>query len=402
MSVDRLTVGVPRETFPGEARVALVPAVLAHIAKAGVDVVVEIGAGTAAGFTDRSYADHGARLGTRDEVFAADVVAQVRAYGANPDAGRGDLDRMFPDQVVIGIADPLAAPDASRQVAERKVTAFALDLLPRITRAQVMDVLSSQATVVGYRAVVIAADHLPKMFPMLTTSAGTVPPAQVLVVGAGVAGLTAIATARRLGAVVQAYDVRRAALEDIESLGARAVALPLGAGDEDAGGYASELGDAATRRQQELLVPVVAGADVVITTASVPGKRAPILVTEDAVHGMAPGSVVVDCSAERGGNCALTRAGDRVVTANGATVLGPTNLASDVAHEASVMYAKNMTAFLLLLVHDGRIELDLHDEIVAGTLVTRDGEVVHPRVREALETQEHGAAQDVREEEVPQ
>ncbi len=230
MSADRLAVGVPRETFPGEARVALVPAVLAPLARAGIDVVVEFGAGAAAGFTDRSYADHGARLGTRDEVFAADVVAQVRACGANPDAGRDDLDRMFPDQVVIGIADPLAAPDAARQVAERKVTAFALDLLPRITRAQVMDVLSSQATVVGYRAVVIAADHLPKMFPMLTTAAGTVPPAQVLVVGAGVAGLTAIATARRLGAVVQAYDVRRAAQEDIESLGARAVVLPLDAG----------------------------------------------------------------------------------------------------------------------------------------------------------------------------
>jgi len=401
MSADRLTVGVPRETFPGEARVAIVPAVLASLAKAGIDVVVEIGAGAAAGFTDRSYADHGARLGTRDEAFAADVVAHVRACGANPDEGRDDLDRMHPDQVVVGIADPLAAPDAVRQVAERKVTAFALDLLPRITRAQVMDVLSSQATVVGYRAVVMAADHLPKMFPMLTTAAGTVPPAQVLVVGAGVAGLTAIATARRLGAVVQGYDVRRAAQEDIESLGARAVALPLDAGAEDAGGYARELGDALTQRQQELLARVVAGVDVVITTASVPGKRAPLLISEEAVHGMAPGSVVVDAAAERGGNCALTRAGGRVVTGNGVTILGPTNLASDIAHEASVMYAKNMAAFLLHLVHDGRIELDLQDEIVDGTLVARDGEVVHPAVRAALEAQEEGAAQDERAEEVP-
>jgi NAD(P) transhydrogenase subunit alpha len=398
MSADRLAVGVPRETFPGEARVALVPAVLAVLAKAGIDVVVELGAGTAAGFTDRSYADHGARLGTRDEVFAADVVAEVRACGANPDEGRDDLDRMHPDQVVVGIADPLAAPDAVRQVAERKVTAFALDLLPRITRAQVMDVLSSQATVAGYRAVVMAADHLPKMFPMLTTAAGTVPPAQVLVVGAGVAGLTAIATARRLGAVVQGYDVRRAAQEDIESLGARAVALPLDAGAEAAGGYARELGDALTQRQQELLARVVAGVDVVITTASVPGKRAPLLISEEAVHGMAPGSVVVDAAAERGGNCALTRAGGRVVTGNGVTILGPTNLASDVAHEASVMYAKNMAAFLLHLVHDGRIELDLRDEIVDGTLVARDGEVVHPAVREALEAHEERAAQDEREE----
>jgi NAD(P) transhydrogenase subunit alpha len=398
MSADRLVVGVPRETFPGEARVALVPAVLTQLAQAGMDVVVEVGAGAAAGFTDQSYADHGARLGTRDDVFAADVVAQVRAGGANPDSGRDDLDRMHSDQVVVGIADPLVAPAAARQVAERKVIAFAIDLLPRITRAQAMDVLSSQATVAGYRAVVIAADHLPKMFPMLTTAAGTVPPAQVLVVGAGVAGLTAIATARRLGAVVQAYDVRRAAQEEIESLGARAVVLPLDAGAEDAGGYASELGDALLQRQQELLARVVAGVDVVITTASVPGKRAPVLITEEAVHGMAPGSVVVDCSAEKGGNCALTRAGHRVVTANEVAILGPTNLASDVAHDASVMYAKNMAAFLLHLVRDGRMELDLEDEIVVGTLVARDGGVVHPSVCEALEARQERAARDEREE----
>jgi proton-translocating NAD(P)+ transhydrogenase subunit alpha len=398
MSADRLVVGVPRETFPGEARVALVPAVLTQLAQAGIDVVVEVGAGAAAGFTDRSYADHGARLGSRDEVFAADVVAQVRAGGANPDAGRDDRDRMHADQVVVGLADPLVAADAARQVAERKVIAFALDLLPRITRTQAMDVQSSQATVAGYRAVVMAADHLPKMFPMLTTAAGTVPPAQVLVVGAGVAGLTAIATARRLGAVVQAYDVRRAAQEEIESLGARAVVLPLDAGDEDADGYARELGDALLQRQQELLARVVAGVDVVITTASVPGKRAPLLITEEAVLGMAPGSVVVDCSAERGGNCTLTRAGERVVTANEVTILGPTNLASDVAHDASVMYAKNMAAFLLHLVHDGRIELDLQDEIVDGTLVARDGDVVHPRVREALDAQQERTAHDGGEE----
>jgi NAD(P) transhydrogenase subunit alpha len=386
VNTDRLLVGVPRETFPGEARVALVPAVLAQLADAGLDVVVETGAGTAAGFTDRAYADHGARLGTRDQVFAADVIAQVRGWGVNLD----DLDRMHPDQVAVGIADPLAAPDAARRVAERKATAFALDLVPRITRAQVMDVLSSQATVVGYRAAVIAAEQLPKMFPMLTTAAGTVPPAQVLVVGAGVAGLTAIATARRLGAVVQAYDIRRAARAEIESLGARAVVLPVEPDDADAGasgGYAHDLGEAFTQRQQELLARVVAGVDVVITTASVPGKRSPVLVTGEAVQGMAAGSVVVDAAAERGGNCALTRPGGRVVTGNGVTILGPTNLASGAAHDASVMYAKNVTAFLLHLVHEGRIVLDLQDEIVAGTLVARDGEVVHPRVREALDAQ---------------
>jgi NAD(P) transhydrogenase subunit alpha len=394
---DRLLVGVPRETLPGEARVALVPAVLGQLAKAGIDVVVEAGAGTAAGFPDRAYDDHGARLGTRDEVFAADVVVQVRTSGTDPadPVGLADLDRLHPDQVVVGIVDPLTAPDAAVRLAERKVTVLALDLVPRITRAQVMDVLSSQATVVGYRAVVLAADRLPKMFPMLTTAAGTVPPAQVLVVGAGVAGLMAIATARRLGAVVQAYDVRPAAQEEIASLGARAVVLPAEPGEgaeaapatDDAGGYAGEVDDALLRHQQEMLARVVAGVDVVVTTASVPGRAAPVLVTEEAVLGMAPGSVVVDCSAERGGNCALTRPGRRVVTANGVTVLGPTDLASDVAHEASVMYAKNVTAFLLHLVHDGRIELDPTDEIVAGTLVARDGEVVHPRVREALDAE---------------
>jgi NAD(P) transhydrogenase subunit alpha len=399
VSAHRLVVGVPRETFPGEARVALVPTALAQLAKAGIDVVVETGAGTAAGFTDRAYADHGARLGTRDEVFAADVVAQVRAWAANPD----DLDRMHPDQVVVGIADPLAAPDAARRVAERKVTAFALDLVPRITRAQVMDVLSSQATVVGYRAVIIAADHLPRMFPMLTTAAGTVPPAQVLVVGAGVAGLMAIATARRLGAVVQAYDVRRAARSEIESLGARAVVLPLepdGADADAAGGYARDLGDAVTQRQQELLTRVVAGVDVVITTASVPGKRAPVLVTDEAVQRMAAGSVVVDAAAERGGNCALTRPGGRVVTGNGVTILGPTNLASGAAHDASVMYAKNVTAFLLHLVHDGRIDLDLQDEIIGGTLVARNGGVVHRGVLEALEAENGEAPEGEPDEEV--
>jgi NAD(P) transhydrogenase subunit alpha len=389
VSAHRLVVGVPRETSLGEARVALVPTVLSQLAKAGIEVVVETGAGTAAGFTDTTYADHGARVGTRDEVFAADVVARVRAWGTSLDALRDDLDRMHPDQVVVGIADPLGAPDAARHVAERKVTAFALDLVPRITRAQVMDVLSSQATVAGYRAVVIAADHLPKMFPMLTTAAGTVPPAQMLVVGAGVAGLTAIATARRLGAVVQAYDVRPAARSEIESLGARAVVLPLEPAEAGgAGGYARDLGEAFTRRQQDRLALVVASVDVVITTASVPGKRAPVLVTGEAVQSMAAGSVVVDAAAERGGNCALTRPGGRVVTGNGVTILGPTNLASGAAHDASVMYAKNVTAFLLHLVHDGRIELDLQDEIVGATLVARDGAVVHRGVLEALEAQD--------------
>ncbi len=382
---ERLLVGVPRETFPAETRVALVPTVIPVLVKAGMDVVVERGAGEAAGFPDDAYTEHGATIGKRRDVFDADIVAQVRTCGANPDAGSDDIERFHADQVIIGMADPLICPRGVLQAAERKVTAFAMDFVPRIARAQAMDVLSSQATVVGYKAVLIAAERLPKMFPMLTTAAGTVPPAQVFVIGAGVAGLQAIATARRLGAVVQGYDVRPAAQEDIESLGGRAVLLPLGPGDaQDESGYARELGPEFYRRQQELLAQVVAGVDVVITTALIPGKVAPVLITADAVARMQPGSVIIDCAAERGGNCELTRANKRVVTENRITILGPTNIASSVPHEASQMYAKNMAAFLINLVKDGELEIDLEDEIIKGTLVTRAGEIVHARVREAL------------------
>jgi len=385
MENERLLVGVPRETFPGETRVALVPAVLPQLTKAGLGVIVESKAGEAAGFADEQYAAHGAEIGNRERVFQADIVVQVRTCGANPELGRDDIHRFRQDQVIIGMADPLVCPAGIRQAAEHKVTGFAMDFMPRITRAQGMDVLSSQATVIGYKAVLMAADRLPKMFPMMTTAAGTVPPAQVFVVGAGVAGLMAIATARRLGAVVQAYDVRPAAQEDIESLGARCVLLPLQPGDaEDQAGYAKELGQAFYERQQELMAQVVAGVDVVITTALIPGKKAPVLITGQAVKGMQPGSVVVDTAAERGGNCELTRPNHRTVTENGVTIFGPTNLAASVPHEASAMYAKNIAAFLLLLVKDGKLEIDLEDEIVAGTLVTRGGEVVHKRVVEAL------------------
>jgi NAD(P) transhydrogenase subunit alpha len=386
VDTERTLLGVPRETFPGETRVALVPAVLPQLSKAGMDVVVEAGAGEASGFPDESYEAHGARIGSRDDVFGADIVVQVRTCGMNPEKGRDDIDRFRPDQVIVGMADPLVCPTGVQQAADRKVIGFAMDFVPRITRAQVMDVLSSQATVIGYKAVLMAADRLPKLFPMLTTAAGTIPPAQVFVIGAGVAGLQAIATARRMGAVVQGYDVRPAAQEDIESLGARAVLLPLQPGDaQDQAGYARELGDAFYQRQQELMAQVVAGVDVVITTALIPGKKAPMLITEEAVRGMHPGSVIVDCAAERGGNCALTRPNHRVVTDNGVTIFGPTNLPSQVGHEASVMYAKNVAAFLGLLVKDGKLVLDEEDEIVRGTLVTRNGEIVSKRVREALE-----------------
>jgi len=379
----RVIVGVPRETFPGETRVALVPAVVPQLIRAGFEVIVEAGAGASAGFSDDAYERHGAELVPGREVLDADVVIRVRGWGAGRD-GAGVC--THPEQVVVGLAGPLDARDAVRWAAGEKLTAFALDLMPRITRAQAMDALSSQATVAGYRAVLVAADRLPKMFPMLTTAAGTVPPAQVFVIGAGVAGLQAIATAHRLGAVVQGYDVRPAAQEDIESLGGRAVMLPLAPGDaQDESGYAKELGEAFYRRQQDLMAQVVTGADAVITTALIPNRRAPILVTAEAVSGMQPGSVIVDCAAERGGNCELTRPDDEVVTENDVTILGPLNLPAQVPRDASLMYSKNVASFLQLLVKDGKLVIDQEDEIVRGTLVTHGGEIVHRRVLEALE-----------------
>jgi NAD(P) transhydrogenase subunit alpha len=379
----RIAVGVPRGSPPEETRVALVPSVVPQLVKSGLDVIVEGGAGEPAGFPDADYAQHGAHLGTRRDALGAEIVVRVRGWGFD---GHGNLDVSHPDQVVIALADPLGSPIAVRAAAEHKLVTLALDLVPRITRAQGMDALSSQATVTGYKAVVLAADRLPKMFPMLTTAAGTISPAQVFVVGAGVAGLQAIATARRLGAVVQAYDVRPAAQEDIESLGARCILLPLAPGDaEDQSGYAKELGAAFYRRQQELMAQVVAGVDVVITTALIPGAPAPTLITADAVAGMRPGSIIVDCAAERGGNCELTRADETVVTDNRVTILGPTNLPSTLPHDASLMYSKNVVALLGLIVKDGRLALDDEDEIVRGILVTAGGKIVHHRVRRALE-----------------
>jgi NAD(P) transhydrogenase subunit alpha len=391
MSVDEATgtlvLGVPRERRPGEQRVALVPSAVPVLRKAGIDVIVEEGAGARAGFPDESYASHGARLVSMEEVGAADIVARVRGWGmATADTL---TEASHEGQVVVGLADPMGDPIVARDAAERGLCAFALDLMPRITRAQTMDALSSQATVTGYKAVLLAADRLPRMFPMLTTAAGTIPPAQVFVIGAGVAGLQAIATARRLGAVVQAYDVRPAAQEDIESLGARCVVLPIAwEGAEDESGYAKELGEDFSLRQQDYLAQVVAGADAVICTALIPGLPAPILVTEEAVRGMSPGSVIVDCAAERGGNCELTEPDATVTTEGHVTILGPTNLAAMVPHDASSMYSKNVSAFLLLLVKDGRLTIDTDDEVIRGTLVTKDGEILQDRIRDALETRE--------------
>ena len=382
-----MIVGVPAEIFPGERRVALVPSVLPALAKASLDVLIQSSAGAAAGFPDAAYTDAGARIAaSRAQLFAdADVVLQVRSPGASGDAGRTDLALLRSGQAIVGLSDPLGEPAAARAVAERGALAFSMELIPRITRAQSMDALSSMATIAGYKAVLLAAAALPRMFPMMMTAAGTITPARVFVVGAGVAGLQAIASARRLGARVEAYDVRPAVKEQVESLGASFVELPLETeGAEDAGGYAKAQDESFYRRQREMMARVVAASDVVITTALIPGKTAPTLVTAEAVAGMAPGSVIVDLAAERGGNCELTQGDETVVTDNDVTILGPTNLPSTVPYHASQMYAKNISTLLLHLVKDGSLALDMDDEITAGTLVSRDGAVVHARIRDLL------------------
>jgi len=379
-----MIVGVPREAYPGERRVALVPGVLPALAKAGFEVLIEADAGMEAGFPDSDYLAAGGRVVTsRAEVFQrADVVVQVLCHGSNDKTGEADLPLLRPGQILIGFLRPLGALQTVQQIAERGVVSFAVELMPRTTRAQSMDALSSMGTICGYKAVIIAADLLPRMFPMLMTAAGTITPARVLVLGAGVAGLQAIATARRMGAVASAYDLRPAAKEQVQSLGGRFVELPLEARDaQDALGYAQAQAEDFYQRQRELLGRHVAESDVVITAAVVPGKRSPILVTGEMVAAMAPGSVIVDLAAERGGNCELTRGGE-VAWEHGVRIVGWFNLASTVPYHASQMYARNLTAFLLHLVRDGRIDLDRDDPIVRETLLTRDGSLVNRRVRE--------------------
>ena len=371
--------------FPGERRVALVPAGVAPLVKAGFEVLVEAGAGESAGYPDKQYLDKGAKITTnRDEVFAADVVLRVRAAGANAGADAADHRRLKRDGLVIAMCDPLGVPKAVEPYAAAGTSLFALELLPRITRAQSMDVLSSMATVAGYRAVLLGALALPKMFPMLMTAAGTITPAKVFIVGVGVAGLQAIATAKRLGALVSAYDVRAAVKDQVTSLGAKFVEMQLDTAQaEGKGGYAQAMDEAFYRKQREMMARVVAENDLVITTAAVPGKKAPILVTAEMVAGMAPGSVLVDLAAERGGNCELTRPGETVVH-QGVTILGPANLPSEVPYHASQMYAKNASNFLLHLAKGGQLKLDLEDEIIRETLVTHGGKVVLARVQELL------------------
>ena len=379
-----MIVGVPRETFPGERRVALVPGSIPALAKGGLAVIVEAGAGAQAGYPDAEYVAKGAKIipERRDLFAAADIVVQVLSYGSNDKTGQADVPLFRSGQVLIGFLRPLGALEPLQEIAAKGVTVFSVELIPRSTRAQSMDALSSMGTICGYKAVLIAADTLPRIFPMLTTAAGTITPGRVLVIGAGVAGLQAIATARRLGAVTSAYDLRPAAKEQVQSLGGRFVELPIEAKDaEDARGYAKAQGEDFYRRQRELLGKVVAENDVVITAAVIPGKKSPLLVTADMVKGMAPGSVIVDLAAERGGNCELTQPGEEVVV-HGVTIIGWFNLASTVPYHASQMYARNITAFLLHLIKDGKLRLDTTDEIIRETLLTHGGEVVNKRVRE--------------------
>ncbi|OLD83268.1 MAG: NAD(P) transhydrogenase subunit alpha [Acidobacteria bacterium 13_1_20CM_58_21] len=379
-----MIVGVPRESFPGERRVALVPAAVPNLTKTGFQVVVEAEAGARAGYPDADYAAKGAKIvSDRAEVFrAADIVLQVLCYGSNDRTGKADVALFRSGQALIGFLRPLGSIETIREIAAKGVTSFSVELMPRTTRAQSMDVLSSMATICGYKAVVLAADTSPRIFPMLTTAAGTITPGRVFVIGAGVAGLQAIATARRLGAVASAYDLRPAAKEQVQSLGGRFVELPLEAKDaEDARGYARAQDEAFYKRQRELLGKVVVESDVVISAAVIPGKKPPILVTKEMVASMAPGSVIVDLAGERGGNCELTRPGE-IVVEYGVTIIGWFNLASTVPYHASQMYARNVSAFLLHLVKDGKLQLNTDDEIVRETMLTQDGEVVNPRIRE--------------------
>ena len=378
----RMVIGVPKEERAGETRVALSPTALPQLTKAGFDIVIESGAGDLAGYPDATFTDRGARIGSRDDVFAADVVVQVNVLGG--DAGSADLARLRKGQVVVGAVAPFARPELVKAIAGTGATLFALELVPRSTRAQSMDILSSQAAVAGYKAVLLAANAMPKMFPLLTTAAGTIAPAKVFIVGAGVAGLGAIATSRRLGALVEAYDVRPAAREEVESLGARFVELPLETGQEEgSGGYATQLSEETIKKQQELMAKTVAASDVIITTAQVQGTTAPQIITTEMIKGMAAGSVIIDLAAEQGGNCEPTVAGE-TVDVDGVSVIGVVNLPGEIPVHASQLFGKNVANFMGLMVVDGKIDIDADDDVIRESVVARGGDVVNNRVREAL------------------
>jgi NAD(P) transhydrogenase subunit alpha len=375
-----MKIAVPKERAAGERRVALVPEIVAKLVKNGNVVTVERGAGAAAGYPDDAYEAAGASIApdTRVAYGDADVVVRV----AKPEDA--ELDGIRRGAALIGLLAPLGDPRSVERYAERGITALSMDVVPRTTKAQAMDALSSQANIGGYKAALLAASHLPKFFPMLTTAAGTIAPAKVLVIGAGVAGLQAIATSRRLGAVVTAYDTRTVVAEQVKSLGAKFLEIDVGESGEGQGGYAKELSPEAIAKQRAAMVKAIGASDVVITTAAIPGKRAPILVTTEAVAAMAPGSVIVDLAAETGGNVEGTRPGEVVTSPNGVTIVGLLNLPSSLAFDASRLYARNVQALLDYITKDGALALDPEDEIVAGTTITRDGEIVHGPTRAAL------------------
>ncbi|MBU6237614.1 MAG: Re/Si-specific NAD(P)(+) transhydrogenase subunit alpha [Planctomycetes bacterium] len=376
-----MKLGVAKESFPGEKRVAITPASIPNLKKLGLEVVVQSGAGLAAGYEDSSYLDKGAQIvPSRSDVFQSDIIVQVRAAGENPNVGSKDIPLMKHGQVVIASCDALSSLPQIEPIARAGATLFALELIPRITRAQSMDILSSQATIAGYRAVLMGAIELHKIFPMMMTAAGTLSAARVFILGAGVAGLQAIATAKKLGAIVHAYDLRPACREQVESLGGKFVTLDIDSGSsEDKGGYAKAMDDAFYHRQREELAKTVAQSDVVITTAAIPGKRSPLLVTAHAVRAMQEGSVIIDLAAQRGGNCELTKADERVID-SGVVILGPTNIASDAAYHASSMFSNNVTKFLQNLIAEGKPNIRMEDEIIRDTLVTHHGNVVHPKL----------------------
>jgi proton-translocating NAD(P)+ transhydrogenase subunit alpha len=364
-----MIVSVPKETVPGERRVALVPDLVPKLTQAGLEVVVQADAGAAAGFLDASYRDKGARI-EADIFERADVLLKVQPPSAE------ETGRLREGATLIGLLQPYTNLTGIRFLAERRVTSFAMELMPRITRAQSMDVLSAMSTVSGYKAVLLAAQHLPKFFPLLMTAAGTISPARVFIIGAGVAGLQAIGTAKRLGAVVDAYDTRSAVKEQVESLGGKFVELALETQDAEAKtGYAKAQSEEFYQKQRELMAKAVAAADVVITTALIPGKPAPVLITEEMVRAMRPGSVIVDLAAEQGGNCALTQPGQEVVR-HEVLIIGPVNLPSTVPLHASQMYARTVSNYLAHLLKDGKLHLDLNDELTRGPLVTHQGEIV--------------------------
>ena len=382
-----MIIGIPSEIKDGENRVAMSPENVLAFSSLGIKVLLQTEAGVAAGYSDQSYVDAGASLMLdRGELFAAaDIIVQVQGLGANTENGEDDLPLIKPGQLIVSMMDPLASPEAALAMANTGATAIALELVPRISRAQSMDVLSSMATLAGYKSVIIGASSSPRIFPLLMTAAGTLQPARVLIMGVGVAGLQACATAKRLGAVVEAYDVRPAAREQIISVGAKPIELDLDTGEsEGAGGYAKEQGEDFLRRQRELMTEVVSEQDLIITTAAIPGAKSPILVTSEMVAAMKPGSVIVDLAAERGGNCELTQQGKTIV-ADGVTIVGPENVPSDLAFHASQMYGKNVQTFLELIIDEtGNLNIDFDDEIIAGTLVAHEGEVPHPHMRKLL------------------